>query len=93
MNDTNVVQIFVQSSKYDADFLEHRINEFLFSYIKKDKNGKPLEPLETTFTQMSIKMNEENIIHSMSEASANLESESMLFWNQIVNKEYDFQKR
>ena len=29
----------------------------------------------------------------MSETTSNLESQSMLFWNQIVNKEYDFQKR
>ena len=95
MQDTNIVQIFVQSSKYDADYLEWRINEFLYSYILKETkdNPKPKEPLQTKFTQQSIKLNEDNIKHSMSETTSNLESQSMLFWNQIVNKEYDFQKR
>ena len=94
MQDTNIVQIFVQSSKYDADYLEWRINEFLYSYILKETkdNLKPKEPLQTKFTQQSIKLNEDNIKHSMSETTSNLESQSMLFWNQIVNKEYDFQK-
>ena len=61
MHDTNTIQIFVQASKYDADYLEHRINEFLKSYCGRDDEGNII----TRFTENSIKINEENIIKSL----------------------------
>ena len=88
MNDAEYFQIFVQSSKYDSEYLESRINEFLWSYVKL------IDGIWTTsFTQASIKSNEENIVNVLKGSHQNLEEESEEFWTQIINKDYRFERR
>ena len=88
MHDAEYFQIFVQSSKYDSEYLESRINEFLWSYLKQT-DGQ----WTTSFTQSSIKTNEENIVNVMKESHQNLEGESEELWAQIINKDYRFENR
>ena len=48
--DSSSINIFIQSPKFDAHYLEHRINEFLGSFIVKGDNDE----LVTTFTEKSV---------------------------------------
>ena len=87
---SQTIQILVQSSKYDAHYLEHRINEFLLGYIEKpDVEGG----YQTTFTEKSIDQNKLNIINSLSEEPKNLEAESQSHWQHIVERRLNFDKR
>ena len=54
------IMIKVQSNKYDAEYLEHRINEFLNDYIECD------------FSVQSVESNKDSIINVFKQGSRNL---------------------
>ena len=66
--DSSTIQIFVQSSKFDAHYLEHRINEFLSSYVSKGDDGSYV----TSFTERSVQTNIDNIVKSLQQDHPNL---------------------
>ena len=69
----------MQSSVKDADFLEHRINEFLAGLLQ---NWDPtLEEIET------IKA---SVINKLKQKRTSLGSEAIFNWGELVKDEFNF---
>ena len=73
------ISIMVQSNKFNCDYLEHRINEFLIAHA--------------AFTERSIELNKAGIINTFEQKSTNLQQEAQLNWAQLTSKEFDFDRR
>lgn len=74
------VSILVQSAVKDADFLEHRINEFLAGL---KSNWDPSEEEVETFKA--------SLINALKQKRTSLGSEAMFNWGEILTEEWSFE--
>ena len=81
-SEINVIHmsIKIQSNKYNSDYLEWRINEFLSSH-------------EGGFTAESVESNKASIINEFKQEKTSLQEEAKLSWSQIVRNEFAFDRR
>ena len=73
------ITLLVQSNKYDADYLEHRVNEFLYSH--------------KSYTEASVEGNKNSILNAFMQKNTNMQQECQLNWAQLLNKEFEFDRR
>ena len=69
----------MQSSKHDAEYLESRISEFLYTH--------------QGFSAVSVESNKTSIINAFKQESKNLTEVGTLNWSMIAAREVDFKRR
>ena len=75
--------ILVQSSAKDADYLEHRVNEFLESYTKK----------EVAFEEKDVEAVRQATINKLKQKVMSLAEEASGNWDALVREEFEFNRR
>ena len=72
--------ILVQSSSKNADYLEHRINEFLESYTKK----------EVAFEENDVETVKQALINRLKQKDMSLPEEAAGNWDSVIREETEF---
>ena len=73
------ITVLVQSSTKDADYLEHRINEFLAnSKAQWDPTEAEVETIKAA------------VINRLKQPRTSLAAEASFNWNEIIHEEYEF---
>ena len=75
--------ILVQSSNKNADFLEHRVNEYLESYLKK----------EVFFEEKDFETVRQSLINKLKQKNMSIAEEASSNWAALTREELNFDSK